>query len=99
MKEFESHIQAGKPVVAEFFAEWSQPCQLMIPIMQEVKETIGDRATLIRINIDKDEGYAREYDVRTVPTVMIFKEGHLIWRKNGIAPTHEILEHLNLFME
>jgi thioredoxin 1 len=96
---FESHIQGGKPVVVEFYAEWSAPCKLMIPVLHEVRETVGERATVLRINIEKDKAYAEDYAVQTVPTLIIFKKGIAVWRKNGIAPSHEILEHLNLLMD
>lgn len=96
---FESHIQGSKPVLVEFFAEWSQPSQLMASVLQEVKETAGERASVVRMDIDNEEPYAKDFHVFTVPTLMLFKEGRLVWRKEGISSSHEILEHLNLLME
>lgn len=97
--DFESHIQATKPVVVEFFADWNPACHLLIPVLQEVRETAGERATVLRIDIDKDKAYAEDYQVYTVPTLIIFKEGHITWRKDGISSSHEILEHLNLLLD
>lgn len=97
--DFESHIQGCKPVLVEYYADWCKPCKLLVPVLQEVKETAGDGATLLRINIDEDKPYATDYNVYTVPTLILFKEGSMIWRKNGITSSHEILQHLNLLMD
>ncbi|HEU0109888.1 MAG TPA: thioredoxin family protein [Flavisolibacter sp.] len=97
--DFESHIQGHKPVVVEYYADWCKPCELLIPVLQQVKETAGDRATILRINIDEDKSFADAYQVYTVPTLIVFREGNIVWRKNGISSSHEILDHLNLLME
>jgi thioredoxin 1 len=96
MTTFESHIQGTLPVIVEFYADWCEPCKLMEPVMQEVKETAGERAITLKINIDQHAALAQQYSVYTVPAVAIFKEGHILWHKNGITPAHEILEHLLL---
>ena len=95
---FESHIQGEKPLLVEYYADWSEPCKLLVPVLQQVKETAGDRAVILRINIDEDKAYAEDYQVYTVPTLLLFHRGQIIWRKNGISSSHEILEHLNLLM-
>lgn|SRR5689334_11288909 len=97
--DFESHIEGKKPVLVEYYADWCEPCKLLVPVLQEVKETAGDRATVLRINIDQDQPYANDYSVFSVPTLILFKQGKIFWRKNGITSSHEILEHLNLLME
>ncbi|MGZ3839294.1 MAG: thioredoxin family protein [Flavisolibacter sp.] len=97
--DFESHINGRKPVLVEYYADWCEPCKLLVPVLQEVKETAGDRAVVLRINIDEDKPFAEDYQVYTVPTLIVFKEGNERWRKNGISSSHEILEHLNLLME
>ena len=97
--DFESHIQGHKPVVVEYYADWCKPCELLIPVLQQVKETAGDRATILRINIDEDKSFADAYQVYTVPTLIVFRQGNIVWRKNGISSSHVILDHLNLLME
>lgn len=99
MTNFESHIKGTIPVVVEFYASWCEPCKLMIPVMQEVKETAGERAITLKIDIDENSELAQQYSIYTVPTVAIFKEGNIIWHKNGITPAHEILQHLLLEIE
>lgn len=96
MNNFEGHINGEKPVVVDFSANWCSPCKMMEPILHEVKETVGERVTVLNIDIDKSPQYAEQYDVRSVPALIIFKEGNIVWRKNGITPAHEILRHLNL---
>jgi thioredoxin-like negative regulator of GroEL len=68
----------------------------MEPVMQEVKETAGERAITLKINIDQNAELVQQYGFYTVPAVAIFKDGNILWHKNGITPAHEILEHLLL---
>lgn len=96
MNNFESYIQGATPVVVEFYADWSEPCKRMEPVLQEVKEIAGERAITIRLDIDKNQQIAEQYQVYTVPSVAIFKEGLMIWHKDGITAAHEILDHLLL---
>ena len=95
MNNFESHIKGDKPVVVDFFAEWCGPCKLMAPVLHEVKEKTGDRATVLKMDIDKNPGYTRMYNIQSVPTLVIFKNGSIIWRKSGVMAAHEILQQLN----
>ncbi|OQP63860.1 hypothetical protein A3860_23265 [Niastella vici] len=99
MNNFESYIQGTIPVVVEFYADWSESCKLMEPILQEVKEIAGERAITVRIDVDKNHEIAEQYQIYTVPSVAIFKEGYMIWHKNGITAAHEILDHLLLEIE
>jgi thioredoxin 1 len=96
MNNFEGHINGDKPVVVDFFAEWCGPCKLMGPVLHEIKEKIGDRATILKIDIDKVPYYTQLYGVMSVPTLIIFKKGNIVWRKSGVAPAHEILRQLNM---
>ena len=95
MKSFEGHIKGDIPVVVDFFAEWCGPCKMMGPILHEVKEKVGHRATILKLDVDKSPYYSQLYNIRSVPTLMIFKNGNVLWRKSGVSSTHEILEHLN----
>ncbi|MDP4259550.1 MAG: thioredoxin [Bacteroidota bacterium] len=98
MQTFESHIQGDKPVVVDFFAEWCGPCKLMTPVLREVKDKVGDRVTILKLDIDKNPQYAQQYGIQAVPTLAIIRNGHIVWRKSGLTPAHEILEHLNLLI-
>ena len=98
MISFEGHIKGSIPVVVDFFAEWCGPCKLMGPILHEVKEKVGERATVLKLDIDKSPYYSELYNIRSVPTLIIFKNGSVLWRKSGVASSHEILEHLNSYL-
>ncbi len=95
MSTFSSHIEGSKPVLVDFFAEWCGPCKMMPPVLSQVKEKIGDRATILKMDIDKNASFASKYNVQAVPTLIIFKDGIIVWRKSGVVPAHEILENLN----
>ena len=94
MNNFEKLISSDKPVVVDFSAEWCGPCQMMPPILSELKRKVGDRATIIKMDIDKNPLYAQKYQVMSVPTLMIFKNGNLLWRVSGVTPANEILKQL-----
>jgi thioredoxin 1 len=96
MKNFEGHIKGDKPVVVDFFAEWCGPCKLMGPVLHQVKERVGERATILKLDIDKAPYYAELYHVQAVPTLIIFKNGNILWRKSGVSSASEILQHLHL---
>ena len=94
MNNFQSHINGDKPVVVDFFAEWCGPCKMMPPILQEVKKTAGEKVTVLKMDIDKNPQFARLYNIQSVPTLIIFKNGNVHWRTSGVTPASEILRHL-----
>jgi thioredoxin 1 len=96
MPDFESHIKGSRPVVVDFFAEWCGPCKLMGPVLQDVKMKLGERATILKMDIDKNPAYVQRYNIQSVPTLMIFKEGNIVWRKSGLTPAREIVDRLSM---
>ena len=91
---FKGHIEGDKPVVVDFFAEWCGPCKMMPPILKQVKEQLGDKVTVLKLDIDRNPAYAQMYNVQSVPTLIIFQKGKIIWRKSGVTPAHEIVQHV-----
>lgn len=96
MADFSSIINSGKPVLVDFFAEWCGPCKTMTPILKEVKSRLGDKATIIKVDIDKNETTASAYHVRSVPTLIIFKDGKQVWKQSGVIPASELVKVLEL---
>ncbi len=94
MNNFEGHINGDKPVLVDFFAEWCTPCKLMTPVLQELKHHLGDRVTILKMDIDKNTALSESYHIRSVPSLVLFKNGTIVWRKSGFASANEVMEHL-----
>lgn len=94
MNQFEQHIQGEKPVVVDFFAEWCGPCKMMPPILKQVKDAVGDTATILKMDIDRNPEYARRYGIQSVPTLIIFQRGQVAWRTSGVSQARQIIDQL-----
>ncbi|NLI63758.1 MAG: thioredoxin [Bacteroidales bacterium] len=97
MEKFTDVIKSDKPVLVDFFATWCGPCQAMMPILDELKERIGEDARIIKLDVDKNQELAQEYNIRTVPTLMIFKNGENLWRHSGVMQASELETKLKEF--
>jgi thioredoxin 1 len=98
MKTFGEIIQSDKPVLVDFTATWCGPCKMMAPILHEVKTAIGDKATIIKIDVDKNPELSGQLQVQGVPTLIIFKQGKVLWRQSGVMPAKELISRLEAAM-
>ena len=95
MSNFSEIINQEKPVLVDFFAEWCGPCKMMTPILKEVKEVLEDKVSIIKIDVDKNQPLAAKYQVRGVPTLILYKSGKQVWRQSGVVQKNELVSIIN----
>lgn len=88
---FNELIQSDKPVLVDFSAEWCGPCKMMAPILKEVKLEIGDAASIIKVDVDVSPQAVQAYNVQGVPTLILFKQGKVLWRQSGVVPKNNLV--------
>ena len=84
-------VKSKTPVLVDFFGEWCCPCQTLMPTLKEVKEELGDGIKIVKIDIDKNRTLAEKYQVRSVPTMVLYKNGKPLWRQSGVLQKNDIL--------
>lgn len=94
---FQELIQSEKPVLVDFFAEWCGPCKMMAPILQDVKAEIGDTASIVKVDVDKNPMAANAFQVQGVPTLILFRKGEVLWRQSGVVPKQGLVGVIRKF--
>lgn len=84
MNDFDKLIGESKPTLVDFFATWCGPCKMQSPILEQVKNNVGDKANIVKVDIDKNRALAMKYNVQSVPTLILFKNGEPVWRTVGV---------------
>jgi thioredoxin 1 len=95
MSNFSEIINQDKPVLVDFFADWCGPCKMMSPILKEVKDAFGDKISIIKIDVDKNQPLAAKYQVRGVPTLILYKSGKQVWKQSGVVQKNELVSIIN----
>lgn len=98
MSDFQRLMQGERPVVLDVFAEWCGPCKAMRPILQELKHRVGDKAVVLKVDVDRNPAVARTYGVQALPTVLILKQGQVVWRHTGVVDAGRLQQALQPFL-
>lgn len=93
MNNFQQLINGDKPVLVDFTATWCGPCKMMAPILQQVKEQVGDSVTILKVDVDKNPQAAQSFQIQGVPTLILFRKGQPVWRQSGVIPADQ-LQHI-----
>jgi thioredoxin 1 len=89
---FETIIHSETPVLIDFYATWCGPCQMLGPVLKQVKDQLGERVAIIKIDVDKNQAIVAQYEIRGVPTMMLFQNGKPLWRRSGVLSKEEIIK-------
>jgi len=90
-QKFQELIESERPVLIDFFATWCQPCKVQSSVLNSVKEQVGEKARIVKIDIDQFPSIANEYNVRGVPTLAVFKNGEMLWKESGVHDVNSLV--------
>ncbi|MBW3469735.1 thioredoxin [Arthrospiribacter ruber] len=89
-KTFSELIDGDTPILVDFYATWCGPCKMMQPILEDTSRQLGEAVKIIKVDVDKNQLAANKYQVRGVPTLILFHKGKILWRQSGVVPAHQL---------
>jgi thioredoxin 1 len=92
MSKFSEILNSDVPTLVDFSAEWCGPCKMMAPILKEVAGKMGDKVRILKVDIDKNTAAANQYQVQSVPTLILFKKGKIMWRQSGVVQSNQLVQ-------
>lgn len=98
METFQEIINGEQLVLIDFYANWCGPCKLMMPTIESVGKEMQGKARVLKIDIDKNQALAQKYSIQSVPTLMMFKKGKMIWRNSGVMDKNSLINQINSFL-
>ncbi len=98
MSKFNDIINSNELTLIDFSAEWCQPCKMMPPILKQVKQTMGDKIRILKVDVDKNPAISRKYMIQNVPTLMIFRKGEVLFRQAGVVPAAQLTDIVKRFI-
>ena len=91
MEKFNEMINGEQLTLVDFFATWCGPCKMMHPILEQLKEKMGDDIRILKVDVDKNEALSMQYRIQSVPTLMLFKKGEMVWRQSGAMSLNDLM--------
>lgn len=98
METFNEVISGDQLVLVDFFATWCQPCKMMHPILEQLKSQLGHTIRVIKIDVDRNNTTAARFNIQSVPTLMLFRKGEVLWRRSGVTQSSELLQIINSYL-
>lgn len=97
MSDFNEIINSDKPTLVDFWAQWCNPCRTMSPVIDQTKNEVGDKANILKVNVDNNKEVSIKYGIRGIPTFIIFKNGEPVWRQSGVISKNILVDKINKF--
>lgn len=92
---FNELINGEQPVLVDFYADWCGPCKMMKPILKDLKKRVGDKVTIVKVDVDANQQAAMKYQIRGVPTLMLFQNGEIKWQQAGVVQANQLERIIN----
>ena len=95
MEKFNEMINGEQLTLVDFFATWCGPCKMMHPILEQLKEKMGDDIRILKVDVDKNVALSMQYRIQSVPTLMLFKKGEMLWRQSGAMSLNDLMQKIS----